>query len=209
MEQQIEHLPFTVAPIRSQEDLHDVCALRYKAYGRHLPALAETLKVPDHYDSNPRCAVFVARHKLDNTVLGTMRIHLADENERLPLEQSVELPSHVRNQLRIEATRLAVDANETAPLVKLALFKGLYLYCLDRDVKWMVIAARSPLDKQYANLVFEYLFDKTAKPMKHANNIPHYCLVFNVLTSKEVWGRCQHPLFDFMYNTEHPDISVR
>lgn len=73
----------------------------------------------------------------------------------------------------------------------------------------MVIAARSPMDKRYDALLMEDVFpDRGYIPMKHASNIPHRVMALDIATVKERWAEVNHPLYDLIYLTNHPDIDV-
>jgi hypothetical protein len=127
----------------------------------------------------------------------------------LALQQSVELPNWLHGASQAEATRLGVIGNRMGRLVKTALFKAYYQYCVLEEIEWMVIAARSPLDRQYEALLFQdVLPDGEFIPMRHAGNIPHRVLAFNIERSEATWSAAKHPLYDFVINTHHADIDV-
>jgi hypothetical protein len=107
-----------------------------------------------------------------------------------------------------EATRLGVGLGQTGRMVKTVLFKALYLYCMEEGIEWMVIGARSPLDRQYEALLFRDLFPGQFIPLRHANNIPHRILAFEVGTADERWAEANHPLYKFMVQTHHPDLDL-
>ena len=89
------------------------------------------------------------------------------------------------------------------------LFKAYFDYCVDEDIDWMVITARSPLDRQYEALLFKDVFPGGAFiPMHHVGNIPHRVMAFEVATAETRWAAAHHPLYDFIFRTYHPDIDV-
>lgn len=203
-----ERVPFTVKIIRSEEELRKAVYVRHAAYGRHVPALAEILQVPEAYDRDEGSVVLLAESKLDGAPLGTMRIQ-TNRYRKLGLEQSVELPEWLQNKSLAEATRLGVAEGRPGRIVKTMLFKALFLYCLDAQIEWMVIGARSPLDRQYQALMFEDVFPGGEFiPLRHAGNIPHRIMAFDVESAEARWAEAGHPLFDFMCHTHHPDIEV-
>jgi hypothetical protein len=126
----------------------------------------------------------------------------------LAIAQSVELPAWLKNRSMAEATRLGIDLGRTGRVVKIALFKALYLYCVEANIEWMVICARPPLDRQYEALLFEDLFPGQVIAMRHVNNIPHRVLAFEVGTADERWAEANHPLYKFMVQTHHPDLDL-
>lgn len=205
---QMERLPFTVKLAASEEDLAKAVSIRYRAYARHVPAVAQMLTQAEPYDYEKGSVVLLAESKLDGSPLGTMRIQ-TNRHRRLTLEQSVELPDWLLGRSLAEATRLGVSEGRIGRIVKTVLFKAYFEYCLLADIEWMVIAARSPLDRQYEALMFkdvnpggEFI------PMSHAGNIPHRVLAFEVGTAEVRWAAAKHPLYKFIFQTRHPDISL-
>jgi len=67
---------------------------------------------------------------------------------------SVELPEWLKATPRSEANRLGISEGRIGRLVKHLLFKAYFQYCALAGIEWMVIAARSPLDRQYDALLF-------------------------------------------------------
>lgn len=203
-----ERLPFTVRIVTSQEQLDKAVIIRHSAYGRHIPEVASLLEKEEVADSEPGSVVLLAESKLDGSPVGTMRIQ-TNRYRKLALEQSVELPSWLEGGSHAEATRLGVALGRTGRLVKTALFKAYYQFCVMEGIEWMVIAARSPLDRQYQALLFEDVFpDGGFIPMRHAGNIPHRVLAFNIDRARAVWSQANHPLYNFVIHTKHPDIDL-
>lgn len=202
-----ERVPFTVRVARSDEELEKVVHIRHAAYARHVPAVAEKLKAPEPYDRDPGIVVLLAESKLDGSPLGTMRIHTSRFSP-LPLEGSVELPEWLKATPRSEANRLGISEGRIGRLVKHLLFKAYFQYCALAGIEWMVIAARSPLDRQYDALLFNDLFGGQFLPMRHGGNIPHRVLGLQVSSAEDRWAVSKHPLFDFMIRTTHPDIEL-
>lgn len=202
-----ERLPFTVRVVRSDEALDKAVAIRRAAYARHMPALAERLAAPEPNDRDRGSVVLLAESKMDGSPVGTMRIQTNRFNP-LSIEQGVELPAWLSNKNQAEATRLGIDLGRTGRLVKTTLFKAFFLYCVEADIDWMVIGARSPLDRMYDALLFQDLFPGQYIPMRHFNNIPHRVLAFEVGTAEERWASANHPLYNFVFRTRHPDLDL-
>ncbi len=203
-----ERLPFTVRAVRSGADLQKAVKIRHSAYDRHIPLVAAQLVCAEDADFADGAVVFLAESRLDGEALGTIRIQTNRYNP-LPLEQSVALPPRFLNQTLAEATRLGVVNNRTGRLVKVALFKAFYEYCRLTGVDHMVIAARSPLDRQYTDHMFEDVFPGGGFiPMRHAGNIPHRVLSLSVTNAAQIWTDAQHPMCDFFLHTTHTEIDV-
>lgn len=202
----VERLPFRVE-IASSDDLIDVARLRVAAYGKHLPGLAAKLLQPEAADLELGNEVFVARSRLDGSLLGSFRTH-ANIFKPLPLEASMELPQRFRGTLMIEATRLCVLGGPEASLVRNALFKAYFNYCLMQKVDWMLAAGRRPVDRLYDAMLWSDV-EEPGKlyPMAHAANVPHRVMCLQPLQAEPVWRAAQHPLFEFAFQTIHPDID--
>lgn len=203
----VERLPFTVRVVGNEEQLHKAVAIRRAAYARHVPCLAETLREPEPNDFDPDCVVLLAESRMDGTPVGTMRIQ-TNRRHPLVLERSVTLPAWLQDARMAEATRLGIADGSAGRVVKIVLCKAFYLYSLAVGIEWMVIAARPPLDRTYEAALFQDLFAGQTFPLRHASNIPHRVLAFEVGTAAERWAAAGHPLSKFMVHTRHPDIDL-
>jgi hypothetical protein len=203
-----ERLPFTVRVVRSEADLRKAVQIRHAAYARHVPEFAESLRSPEAYDAMDGVVVLLAESKLDGTALGTMRIQ-TNLYRPLTLEQSVTLPGWLADRPLAEATRLGVTDRLQGRAVKTVLFKAFFLYCQMQQIDWMVITARSPIDRQYERLLFNDVDPARGYvPLRHVGNLPHRIMSFEVGTAEARWAAAHHPLFDFIFRTHHVDIDV-
>ena len=203
-----EVLPFTVRLVRNENDLTKAVDIRQSAYARHLPEFAETLRVPESTDAQDGVVVLLAESKLDGSALGTMRIQ-TNRSAPLSLEHSVDLPDWLRVRPLAEAARLGVTDGKSGRLVKTMLFKAFFQYCQQTGIEWMVIAGRSPIDRQYERLLFSDVFPGMGYvPLLHANNLPHRIMSFEVGSAQRRWAEANHPLFDFIFRTHHPDLQL-
>lgn len=201
-------LPFTVRIVRTDEQLERAVRIRSEAYTRHLPSLGELLGNPETVDKTSDAIVFLAEGKADGEPLGTIRIQTNFERP-IPLEKSMLLPEQYHGRPLAGVSRLAIKAGPRGRLVKLALFKALHRYCLAKQVEWILIGARPPIDKSYIELGFEDVFDdKTLRPLSTAAGIEHRILAFEVFTAERRWNNLSHPLYLFMGKRFHPDIEI-
>lgn len=204
-----QRLPFTIRIARGADELQRAVHIRHAAYARHVPALARLLSAPEPGDRDAGAVVLLAESRLDGEPLGTMRIQ-TNRHHALAIEQSVALPAWLRHRQLAEATRLGVCASRIGRVVKTLLFKAFYLYCRRTSVDWMVIGARSPLDRQYESLLFRDVFPgRGFVPLAHAGNIPHRVLAFEMATADARWRQAEHSLYGLFCRTHHPDIDVR
>jgi hypothetical protein len=202
-------LRFSLRVARSEADLRAACQVRSASYGHHLPSLRTPFAEPDELDWSPETTVFLAVDKDSGQTVGTARLAT---NARAPLqiEHSTVLAEPLSDRVLAEVTRLSVLPGHDDPRVKLALMKSTYLYCMARQVQWMVIGARSDgLIRQYRRLGFtDLLPGGQMVPLAHAGNLPHRVLGFDVTAAERNWHAAQHPFYDFMVRTYHPDIEL-
>lgn len=200
-------LPFVVR-MASQGDLDDVAALRSNAYGKHMPKLGATLREPEESDYELGCEVMVARSKFDGSLLGTLRTH-ANVFKPLPLQASIRLPAQYQGERMVEATRLCVIGSPNSSLVRSALFKALFQYCVTQRIEWMLAAGRRPVDRIYDALLFSDIGEPGKFwPMAHAGGVPHRVMSLSPAEALVTWKACQHPLYQFVIETRHPDIDL-
>ena len=203
-----EVLPFTVRLVRDEKDLSKAVDIRQAAYARHLPEFAETLKVPEVTDAQDGVVVLLAESKLDGSALGSMRIQTNQFNP-LALEHSVDLPEWLRVRPLAEAARLGVTDGKSGRLVKTMLFKAFFQFCQQTGIEWMVITARSPVDRQYDRLLFDDVNPGMGYiPLLHVDNIPHRIMSFEVGSAERRWAQANHPLYDFIFRTHHSDLHL-
>lgn len=204
-----ERLPFTVRLVRNEEDLRKAVQIRQSAYARHMPAVANKLGMPEAVDTQEGVAVLLAESKVDGSPLGTARIQ-TNQFQPLALEQSVQLPQWLQGRSLAHVSRLGVVQGGMGRLVKLMLFKGLFKYWEQNGIDWAVVAARTPLDRMYDQLLFQDMFPGQGYvPLPHMDNIPHRVMAFEVASAFQRWSQAQHPLKNFIFHTRHPDLDVR
>lgn len=205
---QTQTLSFGVRIARTRDDLQAACRVRALSYGHHVPHLHEPLLEPDLLDNDANTIVVLAVDKRSGEAVGTARFQ-TNAGGPLLIEHSMSVPEEMRTDTRAEITRLSAVAGAD-PLVKLALMKSSYLFCMATQVRWMVIGARSDaLVRQYRRLGFTDLFpDGRMFPLLHAGRLDHRVLAFNVTGAESRWREGRHPLYDFMIETAHPDIQL-
>jgi hypothetical protein len=201
-------LSFTLRIASTMEDLHRACTVRAESYGHHLPACRELFAKPDAVDLESGTAVLICEDKTSGKVVGSARVQTSLRCD-LPIERDVQIPASMARQGRAEITRLAC-VRGADKLVKVALFKGLYLYCHAVQARWMVIGARSPaLVRQYESLGFNDLYeDKRMVHLAHTGDVPHRVMAFDVVTAERTWLAAGNALYDFVFSTTHPDINL-
>lgn len=202
-----QDLPFTIRIVKDDIGFEKAVQMRQDAYGRHLPEFANSLVVEES-DKAPGTIVLIAESKQDGQVLGTMRIQ-TNEYAQLALEQSVTLPVHLQGVRLAEATRFALVGGTIGKVVKAALCKSLLQYCMNEKIYFIVIVAREPLDKMYEDeMSFKDVFgENELRPMAHVGNMLHRVMYKRVsMIESDSVGK---PFYDFLFETEHPDIILK
>lgn len=204
----VERLPFRIHVVQGGEALHKAVQIRHSAYARHVPELAQGLREPESVDADRDTMILLAESRFDGTPIGTIRVQ-SNRFRPLGVEHSVVLPARLRGQCMVEATRLAVAGGGTGRMVKAALIKALYLYCLQAGIAWVVAGARPGLDRQYEALLMDDLFPGRTVQLLHTGGIPHRIMALDVHGARARWSGAGHPLFRFMCGIRHPDIDLR
>jgi hypothetical protein len=205
-----QNLSFTLRVATSHSDLQLACGVRSESYGHHLPDLSEAFAFPDAADLSPHTSVFICEDKRSGAPIGTARVQTTTRGGvGLPIETCVTLPDEMARHGRAEITRMA-SVPGADPLVRLALWKAGYLYCLANQAKWLLIGARSAaLVRGYKRLGAVNLYeDGRAVPLTYTGNMPHFVLTFDVIAAERNWYVSNHPLFNFMFDTVHADIQL-
>lgn len=207
-QQTLEHLPFTIRRVETEDDLLKAVRIRHAAYARHVPEFARSLALPEAADYESDTIVLLAESKLDGTALGSTRIR-TNLFRPLSVEESIELPDWLQGRRLVEATRLGVDEGRTGRMVKMALIKACFMYCQQNDIEWSVASGRPTVARQYEQLLFADVFpEKGLIPLQHAGNIEHRVMAFEIASFEARWAAAGHPLYNFFLNTRHPDIDV-
>jgi hypothetical protein len=203
-----ERLPFTIRRVACEDSLRKAIGIRHAAYARHVPEFARSLAVPELCDYDEDTVVLIAESKLDGSALGTARIR-TNIYQPLHIEESVVLPEWLQGRRLGEVERLGVAEGRIGHMVKVALVKAFFEYFENEGIEWAVIAGRTPVDRQYEQLMFTDVFgEKEMVPLRHTGNIPHRVMAFEIATGEERWRAAGHPLLKFFRETNHPDIDL-
>lgn len=125
------------------------------------------------------------------------------------MEQSVALPAWMQGRALAEVTRLGIEEGRIGRMVKIALVKACFQYCEAKGVEYAVAAGRYPIDQHYEQLMFEDLYPETGYiPLRHAGNLPHRVMAFEIASGERRWTEAEHPLLKFFCYTRHPDIQI-
>jgi hypothetical protein len=205
-----DSLSFTLRRVEVPEDLAKVCEIRVRGYGHHSATIRDHMMLPDLIDKAPDTVIFLCEDKASGATVGTMRVQTnLRAGAQVEIEKYLNLPDWIQTGPRAEMSRLVILAGSD-PLVKAALWKAGYMYCMASAVRWLVIGARKPgLIKQYQYLGAKDMYpDRPLIPLGHGWNLPHRILALNIASAEQDWYATNHRLLRFMVETEHPDISI-
>lgn len=203
----VELLDFTVRIVRDEAALRKAVQVRHAAFARHAPAFSEKLRQPEPDDTADDCALLLAESKRDGEPLGSMRSQV-NSVRPLPITQHVQLPAWLSGKRLADARRLSVAQGAGATQVRHALFKAYFLWIQNALVDWSLVGARPPLNRMYERLLFSEILDGATFIPDAALPAPHQVLAFEVDTAQRRWTQAKHPLLNFVFCTNHPDIDV-
>lgn len=204
-----EALPVRVRVVRTENQLSKAIEVRVKAYGRHTPTFADSLRTPEHEDKERRSLVLLCESKITGDAVGTLRIHTNFDGPTY-LERTLRLPSYLQGCGIAYVTRLAVASGANGSFAKLALFKALYRYCFATQISWILAVARSPVDRDFVRLGFYDILPLGVKLHRPEDfgDVDVRPLCFSVYEAENRWRTANHPLYDFMIRKVHPDIEI-
>ena len=201
-------LPFTVRIVRTEEQLLEAVNIRTQTYRRHHPSLASLLEKPEQNDRTSDSLVLLAQSKSANLALGTLRIE-TNLSKTLRAESLLVDAPKFRARTVAFVTRLGVRQSSESQLVKIALFKALHRYCLAKQIDWIVVTAKPPMDRQYLKLGFSDVYDSNVLiPIPWSDNIKTRLLSLETMQAESEWRSSNHPLYQFMIREYCPDIRI-
>ena len=200
----LEPLPFRVRIARGAQDLAQVVDIRSSAYGRHLPHVGDALRTAEHEDSRPDVLLLLAERKFDGKAIGTMRL---ESNLRGPLrvESEASLPAWLRGHRMVEITRLGVDPGGGA-MVTAALAKAAFELCHASRIEHGVAVGRRSMAEMFRSLCLEAIAGPAR--MSYAPAVPFWIFSVSARHWLDLLRDKGHFFFDFMEQTEHPDIEI-
>lgn len=201
-------LPFTVRLVRTEAHLLKAVQVRAQAFLRHAPQFGLQLMAPEEADRTRGNVVLLAESKITGEPEGSIRIE-TNLSFRTELEAVVKLPEFLHGKTIAQVGRLGVKVGPEGTLVKRALFKALYRFCLATQIDYMLVAARTPVDREFIKLGFREVFEEPTLLSFPSQGKKHLRLfVFDVPAGERTWREAKHPLYQFMIEDFHPDIEI-
>ncbi len=201
-------LPFTVRLVRTEAHLLKAVQVRAEAFKRHAPKFAAQLVEPEAADRAPGNVILLAESKSTGAPEGSVRLE-TNFSHQTELESVVELPEYLKGRTIAQASRLAVRAGPGGPLIRMALVKAVYRYCLATQIDFILIAARSPVDRKFISLGFRDVFtNQTAINFPSQGDKLLRLFSIDIVGGERRWKEIKHPFYKFMMEDYHPDIEI-
>ena len=200
-------LPFTVKLVESRRDFADAISLRAEAYRRHRAPAFDQVRNGEEDDGRDDVVLLVARSKLDDGVVGTLRIN-PNFYRPMHLESVIEVPAPYNRSRCVEFMRLGVRNGSGGQLVSSALAKAGYEICVAMGVDYIFLCSRSPVDLLYRSYRFDDLLGGRKLDLHYAPGAPHSVLCLPVVEAAGRWRLYSDSVYRFFMQTDHPDIQI-
>lgn len=201
-------LPFKIRIARTEAHLLKAVQVRAQAFLRHAPSFGAQLLEPESADRASGNIVLLAESKTTGAAEGSVRLE-TNFSYRTEFEKILDLPNFIKGKAVAQASRLGVRPGTGSTLVKMALIKASYRYCLATQIDYILIAARSPVDKFFISLGFEEIFEyPTILNFPGQGEKPLRLFAIHVASGERKWREIRHPLYSFMITEHHPDIEI-
>lgn len=199
---------FRVRAVRSEADLTLALRARAGAYGRHWPEFGTGLMGAEAADTTPDTLVLIAESEHSGMAEGTVRIQ-TNFYAPVDIERELELPERFRGMPMAQISRLGVRVGAGAAAIRLALHKSIFLHCLARQVRWMLVAASPPMDRQYVSLDFVDVFEDGRRvQLSFSAGMALRVMAFDVTTAERRWRERKNPLYPYMFEGFTPEIQL-
>lgn len=206
--QQTQELPFTLRLARTEDDVERVARQRAQAYGKHQPDLVErlSLSLPESEDLRDDAVILMAESRQDGSVVGSLRL-TTNINTPLRFEKEFSLDARFQNRPMLEAGRMTAAGGVAGRMVVPALIKVTFEICYRTGIDYLLLIARSPIDRMYKAMQFQDMFGRkvvtSAQP-----GVPVTLFFMDILQVDTRFQAHNVAVYPFMAETEHPDIDI-
>jgi hypothetical protein len=210
----LEKLDFRIKLLRNDQRLEDAIRVRHDVFNRHHADVEggelETFNQIERKDIQAGCVLLVAESKLDNSILGSVRIE-TNTNRPLSIEHEVPLPESIRGRHLAILSRMSVVGGLSGKNVFFALSKAIYLYCLAKQINSALLCCPvDSLSRMYSRFGWTHLYGVSERYKLNENpkltfSILHWHIELLRGVLKEISGKRAH---DFLFEKFHPDIEI-
>jgi hypothetical protein len=202
----IEELPFTITITRTSQSSERLLATRNRAYGRHDDPLLNS----NHFQkslSSESSVLISAESKASGECFGSVRI---ESNAVKPFyfETEIDVPQLSVKTIAVCASRLNVTLGPLGKLTRAALCKALYLYAHALQCSSIFAFVDKPRARLYTSLGFKPALDGNPLLNLRSHDGLEYHLFVALVSEFRSALYPNHPLYDFVFCTSHPDIRI-
>ena len=201
------NLPFRVTAACTVKDVTELVKVRSETYLRHAAPGADRLRVPELQDYGNDAILLVARSKLDDAVIGSVRIQTRLVRP-LMVESAMELPVEIVNDAPLELMRGSVRGGAVGNLVSSILAKASYQVSRACAFGHIVVTCREPVNLMYRAYQFDELMAGAMIDLPYSPGAKHKVLNLPVKDAEFRWRAQNLPLYVFMVETSHVDIAI-
>jgi hypothetical protein len=199
--------PFKIRVATTAVELAELVAVRSQAYERHNAPGVANLKVAEKQDSAPDAILLTARSKIDNEILGSVRVQTRIVRP-LMVESATILPVEVSKAAPVELLRGNVRNGGGGRMVSAGLAKASFQLCVECGFTHILVTCRQPVNLMYRAYQFDELLAGDLIDLPYSPGAKHKVLCLPVNEATHRWRDRNAGLHDFMINTAHPDIEI-
>jgi hypothetical protein len=203
----IQELPFSVVLARRDETSSRLFATRLRSYGRHNDPLQQS----EHFRKQlieDDAVLISAECKVSGECFGSVRIE-SNTIKRFYFEEEITTPDLQAGSPAICVSRLNVTNGRMGSLVRGAICKALYLYAHAMQCQFIYAFVDKPRSRLYSRLAFQPAIE--GNPDLHLeshNGLPFQLYHSDVSIAMSYLPQVDPLMFDFFFNTFHPDIKI-
>jgi hypothetical protein len=124
------------------------------------------------------------------------------------VESAMRLPPEITGANPVELMRGSVRNGAPGQMVSASLAKASFLLCLRFGFSHVIVTCREPVDLMYRAYQFDDLLAGDMIDLSYSPCVKHKVLCLPIGAAAERWKTANPPLFEFMFNSHHPDIDL-
>jgi hypothetical protein len=203
----LQELPFSIILSRRDETSSRLFATRIRSYGRHNDPLQES----EHFRKqliDDDAVLISAECKVSGECFGSVRIE-SNSIKRFYFEEEITTEDLKAGSPAICVSRLNVTNGQIGSLVRAAICKALYLYANAMQCQFIYAFVDKPRSRLYSRLAFQPAIDGNPDlHLRSHNGLPFRLYFSDVSIAMAYLPTVDPKMFDFFFNTFHPDIKI-
>lgn len=204
----VELLPFRVRLANDYKDLEKISRQRAEAYSRHQPDLVRALSLHEpEADDLREDVVHLMAEAPSGRLVGSMRLN-TNINQPLRFEKEFLLPSIFRGQPLLEAGRMTAASGPDGRVVVSALIKYAFEISYRAGIEYLLLIARSPIDRIYKALTFEDVFPGKKVETSAQPGVPVSLFYIPIGAVDQRLKDACCPFYEFLAETRHEGSEI-